>query len=121
MKPSLSFLVLSKNGDATALAEVGCRRAAELGLQAEHIPVTTESAPGLVNDNESVTVIVPVEFTGAQHEAWCLICQLSLLRCGVRFTILVLGAAGCAAFEVRQRAMFSATTVVSHRRRRAAA
>lgn len=121
MKPSLTFLVHSRNGDATALAEVGRRRATELGLHAETIPLTGEPATGVMSGSESVTALVPVEFAGAEHEAWCLLCQLSLLRCSVGFTILVLGAAGSAGFQARQRALLSTVTLAPRRIRRASA
>jgi hypothetical protein len=120
MKPNLTFLVCSRNGDATALAGVGRRRATDLGLRAEIVSLSTGHATGLVSQPESVVAIVPVEFTAAQHEAWCLLCQLSLLRSGVSFTILVLGAAGSEEFQKRQRALLSAA-IPSRRRRRTAA
>jgi hypothetical protein len=121
MKPNLTFLVCSRNGDATALAEVGCRRASDIGLRADIVPLSQEHATGLVSEPESVVAIVPVEFTAAQHEAWCLLCQLSLLRSGVGFTILVLGAAGSEEFQKRQRALLSAAAHSPRRRRRTAA
>lgn len=44
MKPSLTFLVHSRNGDATALAEVGRRRATSAAhLLAHDAPSTTAS------------------------------------------------------------------------------
>jgi hypothetical protein len=121
MKPSLTLLVRSRNGDATALAEVGCRRATELGLRAGLIHLTVKDASGLASGPESVTALVPAEFAGEQHEAWCLPCQLSLLRCGVGFTILVLGAAGSEEFQARQHALFRAPLAVSRRRRQRSA
>jgi hypothetical protein len=121
MKPSLTFLVCSHNGDATALAEVGRQRAIDLGLQAEIASLTDAQAIGLTTGRESIVVIVPVEFAAAQHEAWCLLCQLSLLRSGIGFTILVLGAAGSVEFQKRQQAVLSASTRPAQRRRRTAA
>jgi hypothetical protein len=121
MKPGITFLVSSHNGDATALAEVGRRRAADLGLRAQVIPLTNERAAAVTSGPESVVAIVPVEFSTAQHEAWCLLCQLSLLRSGVGFTILVLGAAGSAEFQERQRALLSTAVPTPRRKRRSAA
>lgn len=119
MKPSLTFLVCSRNGDATALAEVGRRRATELGLSANIIRLPQATASGIMSGSESVTALVPVEFAGAHHEAWCLLCQLSLLRCSVGFTILVLGAAGSAGFQARQRALLSSVNLGPRRIHRA--
>lgn len=121
MKPGITFLVSSSNGDATALAEVGHQRAKDLGLRADIVPSSVARTTGLATEQESVVAIVPVEFAAVQHEAWCLLCQLSFLRSRVGFTILVLGAAGSVEFQKRQHALLSAAVPTPRRRRRPAA
>lgn len=103
MKPVLTLVVRSRNGDAAALAAVACRRAVQLGLEIE---VVTSGEPVVATQLESelITAVVPSEFAAAHHEAWCLLCQLSILRSGVDVSILVLGAESHAAFAARQRA-----------------
>ena len=118
MKPTILLLVRSSQGNATALAELGRLRAAELGLTVEIVAVRDADPLAATSGPESVTAVVPVDFAAAQHEAWCLLCQLSLLRRDVGFSILVLGAESDAAFEARQRALI--TPPSSARRRRAA-
>jgi hypothetical protein len=121
MKPGITFLVSSHNGDATALAEVGRHRARDLGLRAEIVPSSVARTTGLATEQESIVAIVPVEFAAVQHEAWCLLCQLSLLRSGIGFTILVLGAEGSAEFQQRQQALLSTGTRSRRSSRRTAA
>lgn len=118
MKPTITLLVRSRNGAATLLADVGRKRAADLGLTATIVPMRGDEPFATATERECVTAIVPVDFAAAQHEAWCLLCQLSLLRREVNFSILVLGAAGCAEFEARQRTLLGQSVP---RRRRAAA
>ena len=117
MKPTITLLVRSRNGAATLLAQVGRRRATDLGLKAEIVPLHGKEPLAATDHTESVTAVVPVDFAATQHEAWCLLCQLSLLRREVNFSILVLGAAGSAEFQARQRTLLSSTP---SRRRRAA-
>lgn len=107
--PTLTFFVHTRNGDANALATVGRARAADFGLAAEIVVMGDGHPLASVAPTESVTAIVPLEFATAQHEAWCLLCQLSLLRCNVSFSILVLGAETDAAFVARQRALLTPT------------
>ncbi|MES2693903.1 MAG: hypothetical protein V4773_10555 [Verrucomicrobiota bacterium] len=115
MKPTLLLLVRSRNGAATALAEVGRRRATDLGVGVEILPLREDAAlaRSTVGDHEtspeSVTAIVPVDFAVEHHEAWCLLCHLSLMRREVAFSILVLGAQAGEAFEARQRALIVGT------------
>jgi hypothetical protein len=118
MKPAITLLVHSRSGSASALAEVGRQRALDLGLAVTVISLRTPD-PLLANPaTESVTALVPVDFAAAQHEAWCLLCQLSLLRREVGFSILVLGTESDAAFQARQRALLVRSPVT--RRKRAA-
>ncbi len=113
MKPTLLLLVRSLDGAATALAAVGQRRAVELGVAVEVVPLRDDdplaaAAAGGPHEHESVTAVVPVDFAVEHHEAWCLLCHLSLLRGEVGFSILVLGAQSGDAFEARQRALLAA-------------
>jgi hypothetical protein len=113
VKPTLLLLVRSLDGAATALANVGQRRAAELGVAVEVVPLRDDdplatAAAGGPHEHESVTAVVPVDFAVEHHEAWCLLCHLSLLRGEVGFSILVLGAQSGDAFEARQRALLAA-------------
>lgn len=117
MKPTIILLVHSRSGAATLLAQVGRRRAADLGLKAEIVPQRGNDPLAATDHAEGVTAVVPVDFAATQHEAWCLLCRLSLMRREVSFSILVLGAAGSAEFQVRQRALLHASAA---RRRRAA-
>lgn len=111
MKPAITLLVRSRTGAAHALVEVARRRATDLGLRLEIIPLLSPDLlppgelPGDATADESLTALVPVDFASAHHEAWCFLCQLSLLRCEIGFSILVLGAASHTAFRARQRAL----------------
>lgn len=115
MKPSITLIVRSRTGAAAALAEIGRARATNLGLTVE---IVAQRAPGARlgrGEPESVTALVPVDFAATQHEAWCLLCQLSLLRQEVGFSILVLGAESDAAFQARQRALLSEKSAFARR------
>lgn len=113
MKPKILLLVQSRDGSAQALASVGCQRARDLGLSVE---VVENNAMANKGAEESVTAVVPVDFAAAHHEAWCLLCQLSLLRCEVSFSILVLGVESGPHFEARQRALLQSPSARSRRR-----
>ena len=124
MKPVITLLVRTRNGAAAAIAEAGRRRAADLGLRVDIVHVGPDAdapMPPLigapVGDDENVTAVVPVEFSAAQHEAWCFLCQLSLLRQEVGFAILVLGATSSAEFQARQRALIDRSAGSSAGRR----
>lgn len=118
MKPSITLLVRSRSGAATALAQLGQQRAVDLGLKVEIVPLREADPLAGCADRECVTALVPVDFAAAQHEAWCLLCQLSLQRRDVGFSILVLGAESDAAFEARQRALLGRPTAAAIPRRR---
>lgn len=118
MKPAIRLIVRSRTGAATALAEVGRQRAADLGLAVELVALPADGASAANARSENVTALVPVDFAAAQHEAWCLLCQLSLLRAEVGFSILVLGAESDFAFQARQHAVLVAATEPRPSRRR---
>lgn len=119
MKPVLALFVRTRTGAASALAELGRLRATDLGLAVEIIPLASDDPLAAATTAESVTAVVPVDFAAAHHEAWCLLCHLSLLRREVGFSILVLGAENDAAFQARQRALVAPSP--PPRRRRPAA
>lgn len=107
MTSDLTLLVRSRNGTARMLADLAHLRAADLGLTLTVLDERDSPLLASSESGESVTAIVPVDFAGTHHEAWCLLCQLSLMRREVNFAILVLGAQGCAEFTARQKALLS--------------